>query len=113
MRCPAAIPAIALCAGITAGIFVGPPVSPAVPFLFLLTAIAVFTTRSRSKLWTLDRGLWTTLLVTCGFLLAGSVLGRDADSASRNTPLRAVFERQVARGELQLFRNVSGVLRTD
>ena len=46
-------------------------------------------------------------------MLAGSVLGRDADLASRNTPLRAVFDRQVAGGELQLFRNVSGVLRTD
>jgi competence protein ComEC len=113
VRCPAAIPAIALCAGISAGIFLSPRIHPILPLLFLLTAIAVFTTRSRSTLWTLDGGLWTTSLVTCGFVLAGSVLGRDADSASRNTPLRTAFERQVARGELQLFRNVSGVLRTD
>ena len=113
MRCPAAIPAIALCAGITAGIFFSPPIHPIVPLLFLLTAIAVFAARSRSLLWTLDRGLWTTGLISCGFVLAGSVLGRDADLASRNTPLRAVFDRQVAGGELQLFRNVSGVLRTD
>jgi competence protein ComEC len=53
------------------------------------------------------------VLISCGFMLAGSVLGRDADSASRNTPLRAVFDRHVAPGELQLFTNVSGVLRAD
>jgi competence protein ComEC len=133
VRCPAAIPAIALCAGITAGTFFSISIHPIVPLLFLLTAIAVFATRSPSRLWilnrglsrlwtldrglsrlrTLDPGLWTTALITCGFVLAGNVLGRDADSASRNTPLRAVFDRQVAPGELQLFRNVSGVLRTD
>ncbi len=104
MRYPAAIPAIALCAGLTAGIFIRPPVSPAVPFLVLLTAIAVFATR---------RDRWTVALICGGFISAGVVLGRDADSASRHAPLRAVFDRHVAPGELQLFTNVEGRLRTD
>jgi len=41
------------------------------------------------------------------------MLGRDADSASRHAPLRAVFDRHVATGELQLFTNIEGRLRTD
>jgi competence protein ComEC len=104
VRTPAALPAIALCAGITAGIFVGPPVSPAVPSLFLLTAIAGFAAR---------RDRWTAALICGGFLSAGVVLGRDADFASRHAALRAVFDRHVAPGELQLFTNVEGRLRTD
>ena len=52
-------------------------------------------------------------LSACGFVSAGCVLGRDADSASRHAPLRAVFDRHVAPGELQLFANVEGRLRTD
>ena len=104
MRCPAAIPAIALCAGITAGIFFSPPIHPIVPPLVLLTAIAVFAAQ---------RERWTVALITCGFVVVGLVLGRDANSASRNAPLRAVFDRHLAPGELQLFTDVSGVLRTD
>ena len=111
MRCPAAIPAISLSAGITAGIFFSPPIHPIAPLLFLLTAIAVFAAPSR--LWTLDPGLWTTVLITCGFVSAGLVLGRDADSASRHSSLRAVFDRYVAPGQPQLFANVEGRLRTD
>jgi competence protein ComEC len=104
VRCPAAIPAIALCAAITAGIFICPSVSPAVPFLFLLTAIAAFAAR---------RDRWTVALICGGFISAGLVLGRDADSASRHAPLRAVFDRHVAPGALQLFANVEGRLLTD
>jgi competence protein ComEC len=43
----------------------------------------------------------------------GIVLGRDADSAARHTPLRAVFDRHVAPGELQMFASVEGRLRRD
>ena len=118
MRCPAAIPAIAIGAGIAAGIFVFPPVSPLVPFLFLLTAIAVCATRSR--LWAVDRGLWfgdpdlwTVVLIACGFFSAGAVLGEYADSASRHPPLRAVFDRHVASGEFHVFANIEGQLRAD
>ena len=46
-------------------------------------------------------------------MLAGSVLGRDADSASRNTPLRAVFDRHVAPASFSSSRTSQGVLRTD
>lgn len=114
MRCPAAIPAIAIGAGIVAGIFVVPPVSPLVPFLFLLTAIAVFATQWRSaRLWAVDCGLSAMLLAGCGFFSAGAVLGGVADSASRNQSLRALFDRQVAPGEFHFFANVEGRLRTD
>ena len=57
--------------------------------------------------------VWTVALICGGFVSAGVVLGRDADSASRHAPLRAVFDRHVAPGELQLFTNVEGRLRTD
>jgi competence protein ComEC len=86
-------------------VFISPPVSPAVPFLFLLAAIAVFASVAR------DRA--TVALIACGFMAAGVVLGRDADSAARHAPLRAVFDRHVAPGQLQLFANVEGRLRAD
>ena len=104
MRCPAAIPAIAIGAGIAAGVFVFPPASPFVPFLFLITAIAIYA---------VDRGLWAVALIACGFFSAGAVLGEYADSASRHQPLRAAFDRQVAPGEFHLFANVEGRLRAD
>jgi competence protein ComEC len=111
MRCPAAIPAIALCAGITAGVFVSPPVSPAVPFLFLLGAIAVFATCCFDS----SKGLChlSVVLITGGFVSTGIVIGGEADSAARQPLLRAVFDQNVTSGELQLFANVEGRLRTD
>jgi competence protein ComEC len=113
MRTPAAIPAIALCAGITAGIFLSPPISPPVPFLFLLAAIAVFAISAPSRLWTFDVGLWTVALIVCGFASAGLVLGGDANSASRQAPLRNVFDWHVAPDQFQLFADVEGQLRRD
>jgi competence protein ComEC len=104
MRCPAAIPASALCAGITAGIFISPPLHPAVPFLFLLTAIAVFAMR---------RDAVTVALIVCGFASAGVVLGREADTAARHAPLRDVFNWHIEPNQFQLFAKVEGELRAD
>ena len=104
MRYPAAVPAIALCAGICAGIFISPPVNPLVPFLFLLAAIAVFT---------IHRDRATLVLIACGFVSAGIALGADADSASRHQALRAFFDRYVPPGEFHLFTTVEGQLRAD
>jgi competence protein ComEC len=104
VRYPAAIPAITLCAGITAGIFFSPPIHPAIPLLFLLAAIAVFATRRERS---------TVALIACGFASSGLLLGHEVNVASRNAPLRADFDRHVAPGELQLFTDVSGLLRTD
>ena len=70
----------------------------------MLTAVAALAA---------GRERWTAALITCGFVLAGVVLGHDADSASRHAPLRAEFDRYTAPGALQLFTNVSGLLRTD
>jgi competence protein ComEC len=52
-------------------------------------------------------------MIFCGFLATGVALGGDANSASRNTPLRAVFDQHVAPEEPQIFTNVEGRLRTD
>ena len=104
MRCPAAIPAIALGTGISAGIFFPLPANS-----FLL--ISVFPCAAVSFWFGRDRA--TTVIIFCGFLATGVALGRDANSASRNTPLRAVFDQHVAPEESQLFRSVEGRLRTD
>ena len=65
-------------------------------------------------LQTLDPGLWTLLLAhRLRIYLCRHCAGPDADSAARHTPLRAVFDRHVAPGALQLFANVEGRLRTD
>ena len=111
MRHPAALPAIALGAGICAGIFFSPPVSPLVALLFLLTAIAVFAIGVRPS--AVDSGLWVTALAACVFFVAGAALGRDADFAARNQPLRAVVDCHLPRGAFHLFTQVEGRLRTD
>jgi competence protein ComEC len=90
--------------GVCAGIFFPPPIHKIAPLLVLLAAVAAFTVR---------RERWTVALIACGFVLVGLVLGRDANSASRHSPLRAVFDRNALAGQLQLFTNVSGLLRTD
>ena len=104
MRCPAAIPAIALGAGISAGIFFTPPLDSIAPLICLAAGFAAFAAR---------REAWTVAFIASGFLSAGLELGRIADSASRAAPLRALFDRQVAQGEPQLFASVSGRLRAD
>jgi competence protein ComEC len=104
VRCPAAIPAIALGAGIAVGIFFSPVIHHIAPLLAFLAAIAVFAA---------GRERWTVAFITTGFVLAGVVLGHDADSASRHSSLRAAFDRHAPPGPLPLFTDVSGVLRTD
>src|SRR6187549_4307292 len=104
MRCPAAIPAIGLGAGICAGIFLSPPIHGDIALLFLLLAMASFAMR---------REHWTVALVTAGFASAGVVIGRDADVAARHAEVRELFDRHVEGGDTQLFANISGVLRSD
>ena len=104
MRCPAAIPAIALGAGISAGIFFSPPVHAIALLSVFLAAAAAFTVRSER---------WTLALIICGFVLVGMNRGREADLAARNSPLRDVFERHAPPGVHQVFTRVEGTLRTD
>jgi competence protein ComEC len=104
VRCPAAIPAIALCAGISAGIFFSPPIHPIALLSVFLAATAAFAVR---------RERWTTTLIIIGFVLAGVERGRVADLAARNSTLRGAFERQVPAGVHQVFTRVEGTLRTD
>ena len=104
MRCPAAIPAICIGAGICAGIFRSPPFHAAVPLLFLLAAVASFSIH-------LER--LTTVLIAAGFASVGLIIGCDADVRTRRAPLRILFDEHVRSGEPQLFAKISGVLRTD
>jgi competence protein ComEC len=104
MRCPAAIPAIALGAGISAGIVFSLPVDSFVLVsVFLCAAGLYWSGRERA----------TTVVISCGFLVVGLALGRGANSASRYTPLRALFDQNVPTGEHQLFTKVEGRLRID
>jgi competence protein ComEC len=104
MRCPAGIPALALSAGIAAGIFLSLSVSPAVLVCTWLAAAAAHISRS-------DRAF--PALVCCGFVAAGMSLGRHADHTARNTPLRALFLDSLSAGEHQMFGHVEGRLRSD
>jgi competence protein ComEC len=95
---------MALGAGISAGIFCSPPVNSFVLVGVFLSAVASFW-RGRQRT--------ATAVLFCGFLVAGIALGQGADTAACNRPLRALFDRHVAPGQLLLFTNVEGRLRTD
>lgn len=108
MRYPAAIPAIAITAGIAAGILRSSTselgVFPYAPLAFFIAAMAAFVCR---------RDRETVAFIMCGFLSAGLVLGHVADSASRTTRLRAAFDHYRRAGEHHLFAPVEGRLRRD
>ena len=104
MYWPAAIPAIGLGAGITAGIFFLHSLPSSVLIAVFLCAVGAFWFRS---------GRAVTALISAGFVLCGAVLGHDADSAARNQSLRAVFDDLVLPAQPQLFGVVEGRLRTD
>ena len=108
MRCPAAIPAISLAVGVAAGILLSSITNFAVfsyiPVAFFAAAVAAFIVRRERE---------TVGFIVCGFLSAGAVLGHVADSASRKTPLRAVFDHHLPAGEHHLFAPIEGRLRRD
>jgi competence protein ComEC len=104
MRCPSAIPAIALGAGISAGIFFPVGFHNAVLLWLWAAACAAFAAR---------RDVATTAIIAFSFFIAGVSLGRSADSASRNQPLRAVFDQHRRPSEHQMFGEVEGRLRSD
>ena len=104
MRCPAALAAIPLAAGVSAGIFLSISCHVAVPVALWVAAIGAFVAR---------RDVATIALLACGFFTAGMALGRSADSASRQPPLRALFDRHLDPGGHQVFAIVYGRLRSD
>ena len=104
MRHPAAIPAIALGAGIAAGMVLPVRIPLVVPAGVFLAALLSFWWR---------RDATTIVFIFCGFAAAGAVLGRGADSRSRSQPLRAVFNQFVSPPQPQLFAFVEGRLRAD
>jgi competence protein ComEC len=104
VRCPAAIPAIALGAGIAVGIFDGPEVPPFLAGV-ACTAAAIG--------WLCRRDRLTCAALILGFLVVGALLGDRADKTARSTSLEALFDRCVRPGEHQLVATVEGLLRTD
>ncbi len=104
MRYPAAIPAIGLGAGISAGIFLSISLYPEVLACVWLAALTAFLARR-------EHAIIATLAF--GFFAAGASLGRSADSASRTQPLRAVFDHHVRAGDHQIFGILHVRLRSD
>ena len=104
MRCPAALAGIPLAAGVSAGIFLSISCHVAVPIALWVAAIGAFVAR---------RDVATIALLACGFFTAGMALGRSADSASRQPPLRVLFDRHLDPGGHQIFAIVYGRLRSD
>jgi competence protein ComEC len=104
MRYPAALPAIALGAGVTAGIFLHIPVHFSALVLLWLAALGAFLARRREL---------ATACLALGFLACGTFFGTRADALARATPLSTLFNRHIAPGEHQLFGVVSGRLRAD
>jgi competence protein ComEC len=106
MLYPAALPALALAAGIAAGVFL-----PADPVLGLL-ALA-FCWLGAAVAFVLGRDRILVANVAVGFAMAGVSLGAQANAAALRTPLGALFDRHVPPLEYQLFANIEGRLRAD
>lgn len=107
MTCPAAIPAVALAVGIAAGVLLSEVVHSPQPHLslaLLAASAAWFASRHERA---------ATACLVSGFVCAGFTLGHVADSSTRRTSLREVFDRHLAYGEHQLFALVEGRLRRD
>lgn len=106
MLYPAAIPAIALAAGIAAGIFLPNFIglSRTVFLVGCLGATVAFVRRVESA---------TTVLLGLGFVLAGVLLGAHANRIVLTTPLGVLFDHHLPPGEHQLLAVVEGRLRTD
>jgi competence protein ComEC len=104
MRYPAALPAIALGLGISAGIWLHVPLHP----IFLATiwsaAFAAFLRHRETE---------ATVCLTGGFLACGAFLGARADVLACTAPLRTLFEDHAANSGHQLFGHVTGRLRAD
>ena len=106
MLYPAALPAAALAAGILLGIFL--PTDPALTRILLaltwLAALVAFRLR---------RDRWLVAGFALGFIVAGELLGAQANNAALKTPLGTLFDRHLPPNEHQLFATIDGRLRTD
>jgi competence protein ComEC len=106
MQCPAALPAIALAAGIAAGIFL--PVFVALNrTIFTLCFLASIFTFIRRE----ERA--TTVFLACGFLFGGALLGARAHLEAVTAPLGVLFDQHRTSLDHQLLAVIDGRLRTD
>src|SRR5437868_2881492 len=108
MRYPAALPALALAAGIAAGIFLPADSVPPPCFLATLTLALVAAGLALCRHARLFVGA-----VLFGFAACGVVLGNHASGVALHTPLGDLFERHVPPGEYQMFGIIEGTLRAD
>jgi competence protein ComEC len=103
MRYPAALPAIALGAGISIGIWLHFSPHPLVLAVVWLTAAGSLFC---------DRDLPAVVCLTAGFVAAGMLYGARADAHARATPLLALFM-QHADAREHVLVNIAGRLRRD
>jgi competence protein ComEC len=104
VRYPAALPAIALGVGISAGVWLHLSPHPFVLALIWLAALSAFL---------LQREALTACCLASGFIACGTVFGDQADARARATPLDALFRQHASGREHQLFARIVGHLRAD
>ena len=109
MRYPAALPTLALAAGIAAGVFL--PAGCISPPLFLCEVILCWMIAALAVLRGWDRVFLFELLA--GFAMCGVVLGNQANGDALGMPLGTWFDRNLPPHEYQLFATIEGTLRAD
>jgi competence protein ComEC len=109
VRYPAALPTLALAAGIAAGVFL--PAGRIPPSLFLAELILCWFGAALALFARRDRMFLGQLLA--GFAMCGLVLGNQASGAALGTPLGEWFDRTLPPHEYQLFATIEGTLRAD
>lgn len=106
MRYPAALPAIALAAGIGFGIFL--PTDP-----FLTKSLLVVTWINALLAFGLRRHRWFLFDIVLGFAVAGELLGAQANVNALQAPLGVLFDRHLPANDYQMVAALDGTLRAD
>ena len=104
MRYPAALPAVALGTGISAGVWLHLSVPPFFLGVTWLAALFAFL---------IHRERLATACLAAGFLGCGAYFGHQADAVSRATALHTFFNEHAGGREQQLFGTIAGRLRND
>jgi len=109
VRYPAALPTLALAAGIAAGIFL--PAGFLSPSVFLSLLVGGWLSAAFALVTRCDRVFFFQILA--GFTLCGLALGNQASGAALNTPLGIWFDRNLPPHQYQIFATIDGTLRSD
>jgi competence protein ComEC len=103
---PAVLPAIALAAGVAAGI--ARPSDPG-----LLRFLIAFIWLSGCVAFGLRRPRWFLVVIVTGFAIAGDLLGARANVDAVQAPLGVLFDRHLPAGEYQMVSSIDGTLTAD